>query len=113
MTSRKIAIAGTGYVGLSNGILLAQHNNEQSMSKLLLSPDPLTPMLYDVETKHINQAVKNNQDKFQEDFFFALTDNEFTILRSKDLTTNFSKTRINRKVFTEQDEEIRLNGLAA
>ena len=70
-------------------------------------------MLYNVETKHINQAVKNNQDKFQEDFFFALTDNEFTILRSKDLTANFSKTRINRKVFTEQDEEIILNGLAA
>ena len=66
-----------------------------------------------IVNEHQIQAVKNNQDKFQEDFFFALTDNEFTILRSKDLTTNFSKTRTNRKVFTEQDEEIRLNGLAA
>jgi hypothetical protein len=59
-------------------------------------------MLYGVETKHINQAVKNNQDKFQEDFFFELSDDEFTVLRSKDLTTNFSKTRTNPKVFTEQ-----------
>jgi len=59
-------------------------------------------VLYGVETKHINQAIKNNQDKFQEDFFFELTDAEFTVLRSKDLTTNFSKTRTNPKVFTEQ-----------
>ncbi|RLA83782.1 MAG: ORF6N domain-containing protein [Epsilonproteobacteria bacterium] len=58
--------------------------------------------LYGVETKHINQAVKNNQDKFQEDFFFQLTDDEFDILRSNHLTTNFSKTRINPKVFTEE-----------
>ena len=34
--------------------------------------------LYAVETKHINQAVKNNIDKFQEDFFFQLKVDEFT-----------------------------------
>jgi hypothetical protein len=58
--------------------------------------------LYGVETKHINQAVKNNEDKFQEDFFFELTDDEFNNLRSNNLTANFSKTRVNPKVFTEQ-----------
>jgi hypothetical protein len=59
-------------------------------------------VLYGVETKHINQAVRNNQDKFQEDFFFALTDDEFNSLRSNDLTAKFSKTRVNPKAFTEQ-----------
>jgi hypothetical protein len=59
-------------------------------------------VLYGVETKHINQAVRNNQDKFQEDFFFELTDDEFNSLRSNDLTAKFAKTRTNPKVFTEQ-----------
>ena len=58
--------------------------------------------LYGVETKHINQAVRNNQDKFQDDFYVELSDYEFEDLRSKNLTANFSKTRINPKVFTEQ-----------
>lgn len=58
--------------------------------------------IYGVETKRINEAVKNNQDKFQEDFFFELTNDEFNNLRSKVSTANFSKTRANPKVFTEQ-----------
>ena len=58
--------------------------------------------LYGVETKHINQAVRNNQDKFMEDFYFELTNVEFENLRSKDLTANFAKVRTNPKVFTEQ-----------
>ena len=44
--------------------------------------------LYGVETKHINQAVRNNQDKFQDDFYFELSDYEFEDLRSKNLTAN-------------------------
>jgi len=58
--------------------------------------------LYQVETKRVNEAVKNNQDKFFEDFYFELSDSEFDVLRSKFSTTSFSKTRINPKVFTEQ-----------
>ena len=58
--------------------------------------------LYGVETKRINEAVRNNQDKFMDDFYFELTNNEFENLRSKFSTANFSKTRINPKVFTEQ-----------
>lgn len=59
-------------------------------------------VIYGVDTKRINEAVKNNEDKFQEDFYFELTDDEFAVLRSKNSTANFSKTRINPKVFTEQ-----------
>jgi hypothetical protein len=46
--------------------------------------------------------VRNNQDKFLEDFYFELTDKEFEILWSKNSTTKFAKTRVNPKVFTEQ-----------
>lgn len=58
--------------------------------------------LYQVETKHINQAVRNNPDKFPEDFYFELTNIEFDNLRSKILTANISKIRTNPKAFTEQ-----------
>ena len=58
--------------------------------------------LYGVETKRVNEAVRNNQDKFLEDFYFELTDKEFEVLRSKLSTTDFSKTRVNPKVFTVQ-----------
>jgi hypothetical protein len=42
--------------------------------------------LYGVETKRVNEAVRNNQDKFLEDFYFELTDKEFENLRSKNST---------------------------
>ncbi len=42
--------------------------------------------LYGVETKAINQAVKNNPDKFPEGFVYELTKEEWTVLRSKILT---------------------------
>lgn len=39
--------------------------------------------LYGVETKRINEAVKNNLDKFPEGYMFRLTNEEVNNLRSK------------------------------
>ncbi|WP_320033803.1 ORF6N domain-containing protein [Halarcobacter sp.] len=68
--------------------------------KVMLDSD--LALLYEVETKRINEAVKNNPEKFPEDFYFELNEKEFEFLRSKFSTTKFSKTRTNPKVFTEQ-----------
>lgn len=68
--------------------------------KVLLDRD--VAELYGVETKRVNEAVKNNLDKFPEEYLFQLTDKEFNILRSKLSTTDFSKTRVNPKAFTEK-----------
>ena len=51
----------------------------------------------------INEAVKNNPDKFPEDYMFALTPDENNHLRSKFSTANISpKSRSVPKVFTEK-----------
>ena len=53
-------------------------------------------------TKEVNQAVKNNIEKFPERYMFRLSDEEVINLRSKFLTANVnSKSRINPTVFTE------------
>ena len=59
--------------------------------------------IYGYTTKAFNQQVKNNIEKFDEDFMFELTDDEVENLRSNFLTANLnSKSRYNSHVFTEQ-----------
>ena len=64
--------------------------------------------LYGVETKRINEAVKNNPDKFPEDYMFVLTDEELQVLRSTSSTSNVlrskfsTKSRTLPKAFTEK-----------
>ena len=59
-------------------------------------------ILYGVETKRVNEAVKNNPDKFPEGYVIELTNNEFKDLRSKFSTTNLTKSRVLPKAFTEK-----------
>ena len=59
--------------------------------------------LYGVETKRVNEAVRNNPDKFPADYMFALAESETRNLRSKISSTKFSpKSRAIPKAFTEK-----------
>lgn len=45
-------------------------------------------ILYEVETKALNQAVKRNADRFPKDFMFRLTTKEWIIMRSQIVTAS-------------------------
>lgn len=59
--------------------------------------------LYGVETKRVNEGVKNNPDKFPSDFYFELNDEEQEFLRSKFSTLKTGRGRNSKyppKAFT-------------
>ncbi len=62
-------------------------------------------ILYGTETKRINEAVKNNKNKFPERFAWQLTNEEYQNLKSKFSTSslnNYGGRRKLPRVFTEQ-----------
>lgn len=58
--------------------------------------------LYGVQTKEINQAVRNNPKKFPKGYVFEVEKEEFAELRSKKLTANRPMSRTLPKAFTEK-----------
>ena len=64
-------------------------------------------MLYGVETKRVNEAVKNNPEKFPEGYILELDEEESSVLRSKFSTLEQREGRgrhskYNVKAFTEK-----------
>lgn len=61
-------------------------------------------MLYQVETKRLNERVKRNQNRFPESFCFQLTKEEFDDLRSQSATSSdeYGGRRYRPYAFTEQ-----------
>lgn len=58
-----------------------------------------------METKRINEAVKNNPDKFPDGYILELTENEVTSLRSKFSTLESGRGKYSKydyKAFTEK-----------
>lgn len=68
--------------------------------KVMLDKD--LAMLYGVQTKVLNQAVKRNIERFPEDFMFHLTKQEESNLKSQFVTSNYGGRRKAIRVFTEQ-----------
>ena len=69
-------------------------------------------MLYQVETKRLNEAMKRNKKRFPEDFCFQLTEEEYETLRSQIATSKLDEIELDTKerggrryspyVYTEQ-----------
>lgn len=87
-----------------NSKLLAEVNNNIVIIRgIPVISDADVANLYGVETKRVNEAVRNNPDKFPSDYMFTLTPGELEDLRSKFSSTKISsKTRSATKVFTEK-----------
>ena len=58
--------------------------------------------IYGYSTKRFNEQVKNNIERFDEDFRFQLTNEEIENLRSKKLTSSWGGSRYRPYAFTEQ-----------
>jgi len=70
--------------------------------KVMLDKD--LAVLYQVETKVLNQSVKRNIDRFPSDFMFQLSEEEADSLRSQSVTSNEGRggRRYPPYAFTEQ-----------
>jgi UDPglucose 6-dehydrogenase len=63
--SCKIAVVGTGYVGISNSILLAQHNEVIALDVVKDKIDMLNNKISPIEDEYISRYLLNNELNFK------------------------------------------------
>lgn len=96
--SYKIAVVGLGYVGLSNSILLAQHNNVVALD---VTPDKVSLLnnkISPIEDKDISEYLKTGGLNFKAtlDKYDAYTNADFVVVATPtdyDESTNYFNTK--------------------
>src|SRR5690554_2880283 len=78
----KIAVVGTGYVGLSNAILLSQHNEVVALDIISERVEMLNKRVSPIEDSDISEFLKNKPLSFTAtlDKHFALSGADFVII---------------------------------